>query len=48
MGAKLSSEGGKLAAGTALSEQSKETGLANVEARDAALEAIEIVGTIKR
>ncbi len=47
MGAKLSSEGGKEAAGTVLSEQSKDNGLDSIEARDTALDAMEIVGTIK-
>ncbi len=47
MGAKLSSEDGKLAVGEALSEQTQENGLDSVEARDNALDAMEIVGTIK-
>ena len=47
MGAKLSSEGGNMVAGEALSEQPKENGLDRIEARDNALDAMEVVGTIK-
>jgi len=47
MGAKLSSEGGGSAAESAQLEQSKEEGLEAVEARENALDTLEIVGTIK-
>ena len=47
MGAKLSSNGGDLIVGAAHQEQPKDNGLDNVEARDTALDTIEVVGTIK-
>ncbi|MBU1173863.1 MAG: CspA family cold shock protein [Alphaproteobacteria bacterium] len=47
MGAKLSSDGGVPAAGTVQSERSTENGLDSIEARDSALDTMEVVGTIK-
>ena len=47
MGAKLSSDGGGPAAESARVEQTTQNGLDTVEAHDAALDAMEIVGTIK-
>ena len=47
MGAKYSSDGGDPAAGSALTEPSKDNGLDTVEARDGALDTMEVVGTIK-
>ena len=47
MGAKLSSESGEPVAGSTRTERSNENGLDSIEVRDAALDTMEIVGTIK-